>query len=411
MSVSSLISIAWKPFKAIFKGWNRFWFTPADPTNLGFMRISCGLVVLFIHFAYTWDLQEFFGKNAWVDLTSINEYRLEQPWQVLPWGWEPIPEQPPAANAEEEHYMLNWYGFNPRMAYAKGYPAWSVWFEVTDPRWMMVVHCSFLVVFFLFTIGFCTRVTSILAWLAAISYIQRAPTSIFGMDTMMNILLIYLMIGPSGAALSVDRLISRWWEVRAARRNHQPIPPFSRPAPRVSANVVLRLLQVHFCIIYMASGLSKLLGGVWWNGTAIWGTMAVFEYCPMQIGSYQSLLKFLCSHRWLWELAMNAGVAFTLFTEIGLPSLIWNRKMRWPMITMAVFLHSGIAMVMGLRTFSLLMLTMLIAFVPQETVDGMRSRLSDWMNLILPHGEMKEQKESNGLARPLGARGQLKVSS
>jgi hypothetical protein len=307
--------------------------------------------------------------------------------------------------------MLKWYGFNPRMAYAKGYPAWSIWFEVTDPGWMMVVHCTFLVVFFLFTIGFCTRVTSILAWLAAISYIQRAPTSIFGMDTMMNILLIYLMIGPSGAALSVDRLVSRWWAIRQAQRNHQPMPPFSRPAPRVSANVVLRLLQIHFCIIYMASGLSKLLGGVWWNGTAIWGTMAVFEYCPMQIGSYQALLKFLCAHRWLWELAMNAGVAFTLFTEIGFPSLVWNRKLRWPMITVAVFLHTGIAMVMGLRTFSLLMLTMLIAFVPQETVDRIRSRLSDWIHLIWPHSEMKEQTQSNGLARPLGARGQLKVSS
>jgi len=411
MSVSSLITIPWRPFKAIIEGWNRFWFTPADPTTLGFMRISCGLVVLFIHFAYTWDLQEFFGKNAWIDSASINDYRLHQPWQVLPWDWQTIPEQPPAANPEEAKYMQDWYGFNPRMAWAKGYPGWSIWFEVNDPRWMMIIHCSFLVVFFLFMIGFCTRVTSILAWVAAISYIQRAPTSIFGMDTMMNILLIYLAVGPSGAALSVDRLLSRWWAIRQARRNHEPIPLWSRPAPRVSANVALRLFQIHFCIIYMASGLSKLLGGPWWSGTAIWGTMAVYEYCPMQIGSYQSLLKFLCAHRWLWEVTMNAGVAYTLFTEIGLPFMIWNRKLRWPMITLAVLLHTGIAMVMGLRTFSLLMLTMLIAFVPQETVDGIRSGLSAWIDSIWPHREMKESADSDRLARPLGARSQLKVSS
>src|SRR5260370_16850602 len=133
MSVSSLISIAWKPFQAIFEGWNRFWFTPADPTSLGFMRISCGLVVLFIHFAYTWDLQEFFGKNAWVDLASINEYRLEQPWQGLPWGGEQMSEQPPAAKEEEAQFMLKRYRFNPRLAYAKAYPPHSTPLEIPPP--------------------------------------------------------------------------------------------------------------------------------------------------------------------------------------------------------------------------------------------------------------------------------------
>src|SRR5262249_28183267 len=149
------------------------------------------------------------------------------------------------------------------------------------------------------------------------------------------ILLVYLMIGPSGAALSVDRLISRWWTVRQARRHHLPIPMATRPAPRVSANLALRLLQLHLCIIYLVSGLSKLQGSPWWNGTATWTTMAIYEYCPMQIGTYDALLRFLCAHRWLWETFMTGSVAFTLFTEIGFPFLVWNRKMRWPMMTLA----------------------------------------------------------------------------
>jgi hypothetical protein len=328
----------------------------------------------------------------------------------MSWDWNPAPQHPPAANREEGEYMLKWWGANPRNAWAKGYPAWSIWFEVTDPTWMMLIHCSFLVVFFCFMIGFCTRVTSVLAWVAAISYIQRSPTTIFGMDTMMNILLIYLMIGPSGAALSVDRLLSRWWAVREARRHHLPAPQWSRPAPQVSANVALRLLQIHFCCIYMASGLSKLLGAPWWNGTAVWGTMAVYEYCPMQIGSYGAFLQFLCAHRWLWELTMSSGVVFTLFTEIGFPFLVWNRKLRWTMITLAVMLHTGIALVMGLRTFSLLMYTMLIAFVPQETVDRIRGRLEEWVSSILPHAEMKEDALANGRGGSLASRNPAKVA-
>jgi hypothetical protein len=230
------------------------------------------------------------------------------------------------------------------------------------------------------------------------------------MDTMMNILLIYLMVGPSGAALSVDRLISRWWAVRQARRNHLPIPPLSPPAPRVSANLALRLVQIHFCIIYLASGLSKLMGQPWWNGTAIWITMAVPEYWPLQIGYYQSLLKFLCDHRWLWETVMTGSVAYTLCTEISFPFLVWNRKLRWWMITLAVVLHTGIAMTMGLRTFSLLMLTMLCAFVPQEVVERWRSRLQAWVNLHWPESSGSETNV-NGAVRTAAPRNPQKVAA
>ena len=38
--------------------------------------------------------------------------------------------------------------------------------------------------------------------------------------------------------------------------------------PSVAANVALRLFQVHFCIIYINSGMSKLQGAAWWNGEA-----------------------------------------------------------------------------------------------------------------------------------------------
>src|SRR5262249_14062698 len=88
-------------------------------------------------------------------------------------------------------------------------------------------------------------ITSVLTWMATLSYIHRAQTNLFGMDTMMNILLIYLMIGPSGAALSVDRLIRRWWAARQARREGRPVPAWEPPAPPMSARPALALLVPH----------------------------------------------------------------------------------------------------------------------------------------------------------------------
>src|SRR5437764_15409260 len=119
-------------------------------------------------------------------------------------------------------------------------PIWSVYFHIKEPGWIIATHVAFLAVMFLFTIGFATRLTAVLTWVGVLSYIHRLPVFMYGMDTMMNIMVIYLMIGPSGARLSVDRLIQKWWA-----KKHGQAPPEVKPS--VSANFALRMLQVHFC--------------------------------------------------------------------------------------------------------------------------------------------------------------------
>jgi hypothetical protein len=176
----------------------------------------------------------------------------------------------------------------------------------------------------------------------------------------------------------VDRLLRRWWTRRQAERKGLPVPAWLPPAPSVTANFALRLLQVHFCIIYLASGLSKLQGAAWWNGTAMWLTLANYEFAPLDWARYQDFLVFLCNHRWLWELAMSGGVIFTLALEIGFPFLVWGRATRWLMIIGAVLLHTGIALSMGLTTFGLMMLAMLLSFVPGAAVRQLVNSLTSW---------------------------------
>ena len=38
----------------------------------------------------------------------------------------------------------------------------------------------------------------------------------------------------------------------------------------VSANIAIRLMQLHMCVIYLFSALGKLMGETWWNGSAMW---------------------------------------------------------------------------------------------------------------------------------------------
>ncbi len=356
------------------RGWDKFWFSKADPTPLGLIRLCAGAIIFYTHLAYSYDLLDLFGPAAWVDLPAIIAYRDEVPHYLRSEDWKELPDYRPPTQADavlgkkERDFILTWEGMHPSTTYSQGFFAWSIFFHLHDPTWIWVVHGANLVVFFLFAIGCCTRVTSVLAWLAGMSYIQRSPVSLFGQDTMSNLLMMYLMIGPSGAALSVDALIRRLTANRRGQGAADGQTADIAPTASVSANLALRLLQVHFCFIYLAAGLSKLQGTSWWNGTALWATLANPEFAPVHLAPYHSFLRFLCEHRWLWEIVMTGGVFYTLALEISFPFLVWDRRLRWLMVIGSVLLHTGITLFMGLSAFSLLMVTIVFSFVPAERI-------------------------------------------
>src|SRR5262245_36266087 len=66
---------------------DRFLFSPVDPTTLGVIRFCTGIVVLYMHLVYTAQLQEFFGRDAWLDLTTANAYRNQAPTLAPYNGW------------------------------------------------------------------------------------------------------------------------------------------------------------------------------------------------------------------------------------------------------------------------------------------------------------------------------------
>jgi hypothetical protein len=368
--------------------WNRFWFTPSDPTVLGAIRILTGLITFYTLLVYSFDLQDLMGNDAWMDLQVRQEQYRELPMPAIYLSWDEFGNLPPPTaeqKPEIDAYRDRW-GYDPRMVMSKGLPVWSVWFHVVDPFWMNVVHGSIVLCSFLFLIGFGTRITSVLTWFGALCYIHRDPAALFGVDTMMVVLLMYLMIGPSGAALSVDR----WLQCRRARRLGLPQPAL---VPSVSATLAVRLMQIHLCIIYMSAGLAKLQGIAWWTGTAPWATMANYEYAPMHVSLYVDFLRFLAKHRWLYELTMTASAIGTLAFEIGYPFVIWQPKLRNLWLWVAAVLHLGIGMFMGLRTFSLMMVAFNLAFVAPSTVH--------WaINRILPTAWRAEPQLAPAMEQP-----------
>src|SRR5262249_37481782 len=132
---------------AVVRFWNRFWFSPADPTPLAVLRILCGLMVLYVHIAYSYDLMNFHGPHAWLDKQIIDEYGHEAPSIGPRNSWSSIPVA--TATPEETEYFKTWglypnetlSGRYPQFAkWFKGHPFFSIWFHVTDPAWIWICH-------------------------------------------------------------------------------------------------------------------------------------------------------------------------------------------------------------------------------------------------------------------------------
>ena len=288
-------------------GWNRFWFTPQDPATLGLIRVLAGAMIFYTHLVWTIDLNAFFGQHAWLNAAAVA-----------------------AVQAEGYH--------------------WSHWWWMTSTWSLWTSHFLSLAVCFALMLGWKTRLTSLLTYLVTVSYAQRVPEALYGLDQVNGYLALYLAVGPSGDAYSLDRWLS-------SRRQALPV------RPSISANLAIRLMQVHLCIIYLFAGISKLQGESWWDGTAFWGAVANLEYQTVD-------LTWLAHSPWL----VNFLTHSTIVWEVAYIALIWPRLTRPIMLALAIPVHLGIGFCMGMPTFGTAMLIGNVAFVSPILVRALLDR-------------------------------------
>ena len=149
--------------RAAHAGWNVFFFSPADPTTLGLMRIAVGLLAFWSLLVFGLDLHDYFGSTGWA-----------------------------AAAIQSGQRRL----------------IWSFWFLVPD-GWLRLSWCVSLAVLALYTLGLFSRVTAILAWVIVVSTVRRVPNALYGFDQVISALALYLAVtGASGQAVSVRSILA-----------------------------------------------------------------------------------------------------------------------------------------------------------------------------------------------------------
>lgn len=287
--------------------WNTFWFTPADPLPLAIVRICSGVLLTWSSIVWLLDPDAFFGDRGWLPATDV--WRMnDQPWQ------------------------------------------WSWFFAASGPDAVRVLAGISLVAAVLLTIGLATPLAAAVSLLGLVSAANRAPLNTFGLDDTLGMLLVSLVIGPSGARLSLDAHL---------------LGGGQGSADSIRANVAIRLLQFHLCVVYFFSGCGKLFGASWWEGTALWGAAANVQYRTLD-------LTWLAWH----PLVVNALTLTTLFWEVAYAALVWPRLTRRVFLAIAVMVHLGIGLAMGMMEFGLAMITANLAFVPAA---AWRRLLARWL--------------------------------
>jgi hypothetical protein len=185
-------------------------------------------------------------------------------------------------------------------------------------------------------LGLFCRQVAIAAWFLHLCSVKSGGFVTYGVDALTTIGLFYLMFSPLPDRLSLDHL----WRKK-----------FSNPQ---FLGFWRRVLQLHLCLIYFFSGLTKALGSEWWNGINLWRSLIrpPFDLIPADV-----LIRF----KYFFPIA---GIAIFIL-EIGYPFFIWQRQTRRAWLIVILFMHLGIALAMGMYLFASIMIVLnLAAFGP-----------------------------------------------
>lgn len=195
------------------------------------------------------------------------------------------------------------------------------------------------------TIGWRTRLASLLVAVLLIIVQRRDVYVLNSGDLLLRELAFYVALMPSGETWSLDARL---------RGSSSPRAPWG-----------LRLLQVQVSLIYLFSVAAKLHGDSWQNGTAVGKAV--------QLGDLQRIVV-------PQALATSVGVSAlltygTLIVEGALVFGLWLPRFRWYVMAAGVSIHLGIEATLLIGWFSLAIISCYLAFVP---ADVLRSRVG-WL--------------------------------
>jgi hypothetical protein len=214
-----------------------------------------------------------------------------------------------------------------------------------------ILYHLFIVLVAMFLLGWRTRWVTPLVAVMVWSWHERQPWILDGGDNLMQLVLIYLCFAE----------LSGRWSLDARRRAKSEDTVLGPPTHNLrwclatilhNAALLASLLQVS--ILYMNAGLLKIRGEMWQEGTALYYILRVEEFQP-----FPWLSRLVYDN----ALFVTAGTYAAVFIQITFPLLMLNTVTRRLGLVAVTGMHAGIGLLMGLSSFSLIMIATDLLFV------------------------------------------------
>ncbi|MGH2452989.1 MAG: DCC1-like thiol-disulfide oxidoreductase family protein [bacterium] len=236
-----------------------------------------------------------------------------------------------------------------------------------------VLYFVAIVVAATFALGWHARVTGAMYWLIIWSIHERNPLVADGGDNIMRIVLLFLVLVNTSAFVSLDALRRRRSLPRGTARGTARVRAFLAPTIAVVHNFGVLLILGQLCLLYISTGLYKVMGELWQNGTAVYYILRVDEY------SWPGVAEFFYRNPYV---IVGATYGTVLFELLFAPAML-NRFTRHLVLTAGVGFHVSIAFIMGLITFGWSMLSYYPLFVTDREYDSLVRRVNERFRLLV----------------------------
>ena len=264
------------------RGWSAWWFAPLDPRAWRWLSAATGALIAWQLLSYGGRHADFFGAGGWLDAAA-----LRASVAVVRGAGDEAPE----LNAG----LPDPAGEGLRIAA----PRWSPMYWA-DRSWK--VHALFaatLLAAGCLMAGAWPRLAAPVAWLGACSFATQPITAAGGGESLVLIAAFGTMLG----------------NVLADRRG-------GGSGPRLA----LRLWQLHFAALLVATGLAKAQSGDWWQGTALWlGAHPGGTWTADAIQKVRNEPAALHDELARWALAARALIVW----QVWFPVFAWRGRGRW----------------------------------------------------------------------------------
>ncbi|MEK2646344.1 HTTM domain-containing protein [Bdellovibrio sp. BCCA] len=287
--------------RTITKSLDDFFFLPQPVHSVALLRIAFGFILLLNWLSIWKNLDLFWGVNGILSLDTAVKYSGAMRFNLF-------------------EFLPN----DPRV-----------------PALMAVLH---LIGVIGMTLGFFTRASLFLTFFTLLSFHNRNIFILNSSDMVVRNFLFLLFFSPSGEAFSLDR-----WMATARG--------LVQGAPKERSPWALRLMQIQFSIIYLATVMFKMKGPSWADGTAVYIATRLDEFVRVPLDLLNSLMviKFLT-----WS---------TLVIEFSLGTLVWIRELRYWVLLAGVALHLGIEYTMSIPLFEWIMIVAMICMVDSRDIE------------------------------------------